>query len=75
MTFFQYFNMGGLGGGSKISWDGLEYRDIAAFTGPMQKKDVSVGDVGKKIVALMVLMTMLVVILIILVFPASPSVC
>ena len=39
--------MGGLGGGSKISWDGLEYRDIAAFTGPMQKKDVSVGDVGK----------------------------
>ena len=47
MTFFQYFNMGGPGGGSKISWDGLEYRDIAAFTGPMQKKDVSVGDVGK----------------------------
>ena len=39
--------MGGPGGGSKISWDGLEYRDIAAFTGPMQKKDVSVGDVGK----------------------------
>ena len=71
MTFFQYFNMGGPGGGSKISWDGLEYRDIAAFTGPMQKKDVSVG----KIVALMVLMAMLVMILIILVFPASPSVC
>ena len=32
--------MGSPGGGSKISWDGLEYGDIAAFTQPMQKKDV-----------------------------------
>ena len=36
----QYFSVGSPGGPSKISWDGLEYGDIAAFTQPMQKKDV-----------------------------------
>ena len=36
----QYFNVGSPGGPSKVSWDGMEYGDIAAFAAPMQKKDV-----------------------------------